>query len=175
MLVLVGSALIYAALFAAAANACSYAKGEQVFDAWGDPRYYVLVPDGDFAAGAGEWTLDGGGAVVSQSLSLPAGSSAVSPSLCIAQETPFFRAMARDNGVAGSKLQVKILYEDLGTVRNRVVSSDHQTDWDPTQPLAQSYGLATQGGSDSSVRIQITAVGGDWKVDDFYIDPFARY
>lgn len=175
LLALVASALMSAALFATAASACSYAKGEQVFEAWGDPRLYVLVPDGDFAGGGAGWTLEGGAAVVSETLSLPAGGSAVSPSLCVSKETPFFRAMARDNGVGGSKLQVEVLYEDVDTVRNRVVGSDRQGDWDPTQPLAQNYGLATQGGSDSSVRIQITAVGGGWRVDDFYIDPFARY
>jgi hypothetical protein len=161
------------AVFAASAAACDYPAGEQVFADYGDPRAYVLVPGGDFADGAG-WTLEGDAAVASGALSLPAGSSAVSPSLCISDETPFFRAMVRDSGVAGSRLQVEILYEELGIVRSRVVGSDRQGDWDATQPLAQNFGLATLGGADSSVQIRITAVGGTWKVDDVYIDPFAR-
>jgi hypothetical protein len=168
------SALLATAFFAASAHACSYPAGEQVFSAWGDPRSYVLVPDGDFAAGGTGWTLEDGAAVVSGSLSLPAGSSAVSPSLCISRETPFFRTMARDGGTAGSRLQVEILYDGLETARNRVVGGDHQGDWDPTQPVAQNNGLATLDG-DGSVRVRITAVGGTWRVDDFYIDPFARY
>jgi len=172
---LTASALAATALFAATASACSYPAGEKVFSAWGDPRTYVLAPDGDFASGGDGWTLAGGAAVVSGSLSLPAGSSATTPSLCISKETPFFRTMARDGGVAGSRLQVEIVYDELDSSRNRVVGSDRQSDWDPTQPIAQNNGLATLGGSDSSVRVQITAVGGDWKVDDFYIDPFARY
>jgi hypothetical protein len=175
LLVLGAGVLAATAFFAASASACSYPDGEQVFSSYGDPRSYVLFPNGDFASGDDGWTLEGGAAVVAGSLSLPAGGSAVSPSVCISKETPFFRSMARDSGVAGSRLQVEILYGGLDTTRNRVVNSDRQADWDPTQPLAQNFGLATLGGSDGSVRIQITAVGGGWKVDDVYIDPFARY
>lgn len=164
-----------ATFFVASAHACSYAKGEQVFSAYGDPRSYVLFPGGDFAGGGAGWTLEGGAAVVSGSLSLPAGSSAVSPSICVSKDTPFLRSMARDSGVPGAKLQVEIVYEELDTTRSRVVARDKSEDWDPTQPLGQNFGSATLGGSDSSVHVQITAVGGDWLVDDLYVDPFARY
>jgi hypothetical protein len=174
LLALAASALVGTALFAAPASACSYPVGDQVFSDWGDPRSYVLVPGGDFVAGGAGWTLEGDAAVVAGSLSLPAGSAAVSPSLCVSKETPFFRSMARDSGVAGSRLEVEILYDELEAVRSRVVGSDRQADWDPTQPLAQSFGLATLGDADSSVRIRIAAVGGGWKIDDFYVDPFAR-
>lgn len=168
------SALLATAFFAASAHACTYEKGETIFSSYGDPRSYVLVPGGDFASGAG-WTLEGGATVASGALSLPAGSSAVSPSICISKETPFLRSMARDSGVSGSKLQVEVLYEGLDTAQNRVVAGDKDEAWDPTHPLAQNYGLATLGGTDSSVRVRITAAGGDWEVDDVYVDPFARY
>ncbi|HEX5984502.1 MAG TPA: hypothetical protein VFY69_09880 [Solirubrobacterales bacterium] len=173
LLALVASALLSTAFFAASAQACSYPEGEQVFSAWGDPRSYVLAPDGDFAAGGAGWTLEGEAAVVSEALELPAGSSAVSPSLCISEDTPFLRSMARDSGVPGAKLQVEIIYEQLDATRSRVVARDKQEDWDPTQPLGQNFGLATADGN-SSVRVRLTAVGGDWQVDDFYVDPFAR-
>lgn len=173
-LTIVAGALLAIAVFAASASACTYEKGEQVFSAWGDPHSYVLVPDGDFAAGGTGWTLEGGATVTDQALSLPAGSSAVSPSICASKETPFLRAMALDSGVPGAKLQVEVVYEGLETARNRVVAGDKGEDWDPTQPLGQNFGLATLG-SDSSVQIRITAVGGDWQVDDVYVDPFARY
>jgi hypothetical protein len=174
-LTIVASALLATAFFAASAHACSYAKGEQAFSQWGDPRSYVLVPDGDFASGGAGWTLEGGATVSSQSLSLQAGSSAVSPSLCVAKDTPFLRAMALDSGVAGAQLQVEIVYGELDAARSRVVAGDKGEDWDPTHLLGQSFGLATQGGADGSAQVRITAVGGDWQVDDVYIDPFARY
>lgn len=174
-LALVASALLATIFFAGSAQACSYPQGDQIFSDWGDPRSYVLAPDGDFAAGGAGWTLAGDAAVTAQSLSLPAGSSALSPSICISRDTPFLRSMARDSGVPGAKLQVEIVYEELGASRGRVVAGDKQEDWDPTQPLGQNFGLVTLGGADSSVRVRFTAVGGDWQVDDLYIDPFARH
>jgi hypothetical protein len=174
-LALVASALLAAAFFAGSAQACSYPEGDQVFSGWGDPRSYVLAPDGDFAADGAGWTLTDGAAVASQSLALPAGSSALSPSICISRDTPFLRSMARDSGIPGAKLQVEIVYEELDESRGRVVARDKQEDWDPTQPLGQNFGLVTLDGGDSSVRVRFTAVGGDWQVDDIYIDPFARH
>lgn len=171
----VASALLAIAFFASSANACTYEKGEQAFAAWSDPRSYVLVPDGDFASGGAGWTLEGGAAVTSQSLSLPAGGSAVSPPICVSKDTPFLRAMALDSGAAGAKLQVEIVYEGLDTTRNRVVAGDKDEAWDPTHLLGQSSGLATQSGADSYVQVRITAVGSEWQVDDVYVDPFARY
>lgn len=168
------SALLATAFFAASAHACSYEQGETVFSSYGDPRSYVLVPGGDFTSGAG-WTLEGSATVASGTLSLPAGSSAVSPPICISKETPFLRSMARDSGVPGAKLQVEVLYEGLEAAQNRVVAGDKDEAWGPTQPLEQNFGLATLGGADSSARVRITAVGGDWEVDDVYVDPFARY
>ena len=169
------SALLVLAFFAAPVHACSYSAGEQVFSAWGDHRSYVLAPDGDFSAGGAGWTLEGGADVVSGALSLPAGSSAVSPSICISKDTPFLRSMARDSGVPGAKLQVEIVYVELDATRSRIVARDKQEDWDPTQPLGQNFGPATADGGDSSVRVRFSALGGDWKVDDFYVDPWARY
>lgn len=168
------SALLITAFFAASAQACSYPAGEPVFSAYGDPRPYVLVPGGDFTSDGAGWTLEGGATIGSGTLSLPAGSSAVSPAICVSKETPSLRSMARDSGVPGANLQVEVLYEGLEAAQNRVVAGDKDEAWDPTHPLAQNFGLATLGG-DSSARVRITAVGGDWEVDDVYVDPFARY
>jgi hypothetical protein len=174
-LIKVAAGALLATLFlAGSAHACSYEKTETPFAQWGDPRAYVLVPNGDFASGGAGWTLEGEASVASESLSLPPGSSAVSPPICVSRETPFLRAMARNDGVAGSRLQVEILYEGVEATRSRVVGGNYE-DWGPTQPLAQSFGLATLGGTESSAQVRLTAVGGDWQVDDFYVDPFARY
>ncbi|MGN6255475.1 MAG: hypothetical protein ACTHO8_10935 [Solirubrobacterales bacterium] len=170
---LAASAFLATFLFSASAQACSYPAGEEAFSQWGDHRAYVLVPNGDFSSGSAGWTLEGGATVASEALSLPAGSSALSPPICVSSETPFLRSMARDSGVAGAKLRVEIVSEALEATRNRVVAGDKGEDWGPTQPLAQNFGLL--GGGDSSVRIRVTAVGGDWLVDNVYVDPFARY
>lgn len=167
------SAFLATFFFAASAHACSYERGEQAFSAFGDPRLYVLVPDGDFASGGAGWTLEDGATAASQSLSLPAGSSAVSPPICVSKETPFLRSMALDSGVAGAKLKVEVVYEGLDATRSRVVAGDKGEDWDPTQPLGLNFGHATL--DESTAQIRFTAVGAEWQVDDVYIDPFARY
>jgi hypothetical protein len=179
------SVLLTTAFFAASAQACSYPAGEAVFSPWGDPRAYVLAPDGGFEAGGAGWSLEGGATVVSanetsylnsasdlQSLALPEGSSATSPTLCVNQETPFVRAMVRSSG-KGARLRVETIYPDLGVVRTHTVGGE-RTEWVPTHPLSTSFGRATVTEADS-VQIRLTPVSGDWQVDDLYIDPFARY
>lgn len=185
------AALLVIAFFAASASACSYSKGDQVFSPWHDPRSYSLAPDGGFEADAAGWSLEGGATVVagnesshlgggggdSRSLSLPAGSGAVSPSLCLSLETPFLRMMVRNNGDAGSRLVVETLYDGLGVVRSEVVTGAGSGEgWVPTQPLSPALGLAAVTGTESAqVRIRPIGDGGDWQIDDLYVDPFARY
>ena len=80
----------------------------------------MLAPDGGFEAGGQGWYLSGGAKVVagnesfylndagdSGSLSLPAGSSAVSPPVCMAIDTPSFRFVARNSGDPSSHLRVE--------------------------------------------------------------------
>jgi hypothetical protein len=172
------SALLVIACFAASAQACSYEKGDAVFSSLGDPRAYVLGPDGGFEAGGAGWSLEDGAAVVaenetsylnnasdSQSLELPAGSSATSPSFCVGKDTPVVRAMVRSSG-DGARLRVETIYTDLGVVRTHTVGGE-RLEWGPTHPLHLSAG--------DSVQIRLTPVSGDWQVDDLYVDPFARY
>ncbi|HEU4707389.1 MAG TPA: hypothetical protein VFS64_09385 [Solirubrobacterales bacterium] len=180
------SALLATAFFAASAQACAYEKGEEVFSPWHDPRSYVLGPDGGFEAGGTGWSLEEGasvgagnesaflnGAGDTQSLSLPEGSSATSPVICFSRETPFFRAMATNGGEPGSRLRVDFVYPELDVTHTRTVGGSRD-EWAPTQPLAASFGLATVAGTES-VQLRLTAVSGDWQVDDVYVDPFARY
>lgn len=180
-------ALLATAFFAASANACSYPAGGNAFSAWGDPRAYVLAPDGGFEAGGTGWSLEDGAAVVagnedsflggagdSQSLSLPEGSSALSPPICVSKDTPFFRAMVANSGEAGSRLRVETILGD-GVVRSHSVGGAHGRDgWAPTQPLSPT-GLARLLEDEATVQVRIKAIDGDWKLDDFYVDPFARY
>ena len=90
-----------------------------MFSPWGDQRNYVLAPEGGFETGAQGWRLTGGARAVAgnesynlhdaaddSSLSLPAGSSAVSPPVCMAIDTPVFRMVARNTGDPSSQLRV---------------------------------------------------------------------
>jgi hypothetical protein len=167
-------ALATTAVFAASAGACEYPAGEQVFP--NDPRAYVLAPDGDFAAGGAGWSLQGGAAVVDGALSLPTGSSAESPVLCVSQDTPFIRTMVRNSGDQGARLRVETVYAGLGVTKSSVVAGV-TGEWSATQPLSTAHGLANIAGADAGpVTVRFTPLDdrGEWQVDDFYVDPFAR-
>jgi hypothetical protein len=186
------TAAMVMALGPAAAQACNYSGAEQVFAPWGDKHHYVLGPDGGFEAGASGWSLAGGaktvagnesyylnGAEDSRSLALPAGSTAVSPPVCMSLDTPIFRMFARNTGDPASRLRVEAVYKLLGLVRTKAVSTVTAGDqWAPTQQMSTVLSLATIVGTliPSNIQIRITPLDGkgQWQVDDLYIDPYAR-
>ena len=135
------------AISAAPAQACDYRGAEQVFKPWGDNHHYVLAPDGGFEAGGAGWALTGGATTVAgnesfylndpadqRSLSLPAGSSAVSPPICMSLDTPIFRLFARNTGDPSAGLRVEATYKLLGLVRTKTVSTVKAgPEWAPSQ------------------------------------------
>jgi hypothetical protein len=185
--------LAISAVGAGAAQACNYTGSEQVFKPWGDQHSYVLAPDGGFEAGGLGWYLGGGAKVVdgnesfylddsadSRSLSLPAGSTAVTPPICMALDTPSFRLVARNSGDAGSGLRVEATYALLGLVRTKTVSTVYgSSSWAPSQQMSTVLTLSTVVGTviPSAIQIRITPLGsgGNWQIDDLYVDPFARH
>lgn len=186
-------ALLAMALFAVSAQACSNAGAAQVFLPWGDSSSYVLAPDGGFESGGTGWTLSGGAKTVegnepfylhaaadNRSLSLPAGSSALSPAICMAIDTPTFRLVARNTGDTSSGLRVEATYSLLGLLRTKDVSTVYSgAAWAPSQQMSTVLSLSTVVGTltPSSIQIRITPLGsgGQWQIDDLYIDPFARH
>jgi hypothetical protein len=190
--VLVACAAAFLTLVASAGAACRYTGAERVFSPWGDRHHYVLAPDGGFEGGAAGWSLRGGAATVSgneshylndpadsRSLSLPSGSTATSPPICMSLDTPIFRMVARNSGNPASKLRVEATYKLLGLVRTRTVSTVVSgSSWAPTQQMSTVLTLSTIVGTliPSAIQIRITPLDrlGSWQVDDLYIDPFAR-
>jgi hypothetical protein len=189
----VASALLSLAVFAGTAQACSYTGAEQVFSRWGDLHSYVLGPDGGFEGGGSGWSLTGGAKAVrgnetyylndagdSRSLSLPGGSGAVSPPICMSIDTPVLRMVARNGGDPSSRLRVEAVYSLLGVLRTNVVNDVAAgPSWKPTQELSVVLGLSTIVGTviPSSIEVRIRPLDdlGQWRIDDFYVDPFARH
>lgn len=186
------AALATVALSAGSAQACSYSGAEQVFKPWGDQSNYVLAPDGGFETGGLGWYLGGGAKAVegnesfflndpadTKSLALPAGSSAVSPPICMSIDTPSFRLLARNGGDPASYLKVEATYPLLGLIRTKTLSTVKAgPSWTPAQQMSTVLTLSTVVGAliPSAVQIRITPVGsGNWQVDDLYVDPFARH
>jgi hypothetical protein len=189
---LLTTALLALAVFAGAAQACSYSGAKPVFSPWGDQHNYVLAPDGGFEAGGSGWQLNHGAAIVegneryylndagdSKSLSLPAGSSAVSPPVCMAIDTPSFRLAARNSGDPSSQLRVEAVYKLLGLVHTGTAGTiSAGSSWTPTQSVSTVLTLSTLVGTliPSAIEIRFTPLDsrGQWQVDDVYIDPFRR-
>jgi hypothetical protein len=152
---------------------------EQPFAPWDDVADYFLAPDGDFSGGAAGWALDGAEVVadnepwwvhgpdVEAAVSLPAGGSATSPMICVAEDDPTMRFFARGSG----ELQVEVVYTDgdgveqslpIGTVAGT-------SEWAPSDALP-----ITVNTYEMTVAFRFTAVSGDWAIDDVYIDPYKK-
>jgi hypothetical protein len=191
---ILATALLALGVFAGSASAaCNYTGAEQVFKPWGDQHNYVLAPDGGFESGGAGWSLSRGAAVVAgnesyflndaadkASLSLPAGSTATSPPICMQLDTPIFRLLARNTGDPSSKLRVEATYSLLGLVRTNVVNTvTAGSSWAPAQQMSPVLGLSTIIGTliPSSIQIRITPLDnrGQWQVADLFVDPFARH
>ena len=193
VIAVLAAALTIAVAFAASAQACSYTGTQQVFSPWGDHHNYVLAPNGGLEAGASGWSLAGGASVVAEneafhlngagdsySLSLPSGSSAVSPPLCMALNTPVFRMLARNSGNPSSTLRVEATYSLLGLLRTTVYNTVRAgSSWTPAQEMSPFLGLSTVVGTlvPAYIQVRITPIGqgGAWQVDDLYVDPFSRH
>jgi hypothetical protein len=186
------AAMAMSAAPAGAAVACPDPTS-QPFLRFGDPTFYALAPDGGLENGVTGWTLSGGARVVAgnesffasgpgtHSLSLPAGSSATSPPMCVGLLDTKMRFFAANGGATTSKLQVQVIYSGgvgalLGGLGQTLGVSDKGTDaagaaWAPMPSIDMLGGtlpLLTQ-----SVQFRFTPLGsgGSWRIDDVYLDP----
>jgi hypothetical protein len=175
------------------ADPCGYTPSK-VFAPWHDNKPYVLTENGGFEQADTGWTLADGAAVVEgnetfavggaadhQSLSLPAGSSAVSPANCVSRHDGTFRAFARtDSTDKKARLKVEVLYLDGKGKKNSRVAGKLRAgeEWQPTKRLAVALGRAKGHGkmTVAHVAFRFTPVGeGTWQLDDVYLDPRARH
>jgi len=165
--------------------------GSQVFAPWLDYANYLLAPNGGFELGTQGWTLSGGAAVVSgnepfyptgtHSLSLPSGSSALSPQVCLGTQQMYIRLFSKDVGGTDKGLRIRVYW--YGLLNKLLGSTDYEVlapgnDWGPGVPVGSSGGLLAPLPvvalvSSSSARIEVTPLGSGsrWQIDDLYIDP----
>ncbi|HEX3226204.1 MAG TPA: hypothetical protein VHQ89_08910 [Gaiellaceae bacterium] len=165
--------------------------GSQVFAPWQDAAQYLLAPNGSFELGTTGWSLSGGAGVVSgnepfyptgtHSLSLPSGSSAMSPTVCLGTKQLYIRMFGKDLGGTDGGLRVRVYW--YGLLNQLLGFSDFAVfpsggNWAPTSQVQSSGGLLAPLPvvalvSSSSARVQITPLGSGsrWQIDDLYIDP----
>jgi hypothetical protein len=176
----------------ASAPDCDEQVLSQPFLPWVDPAHYTLAPDGGFEAGAAGWSLQGGATVVAgneshyvraatdtRSLKLPAGSTATSGTICVGIEHPTLRIFARNSGSPLSTLRVAVHFEDAGGNTHSLPIGEFGAGgaWQPSpvMPLAVNL-LPLLPGERTPVAFQFTpqGSGGDWRIDDVYVDPYRR-
>jgi hypothetical protein len=178
-----------AGVLTASAQSCDDSPITQPFARFGDTANYKEI--GDFESGTSGWTLAGGAKVVAgnetykvggaadaKSLSLPNGSSAVSPFTCVGLAEPTLRLFAKRNSALlglvstlnvqmqvqtslGLSLWLPVLPGDLGG-----------SSWHPTAKMPLIANLLTLSATDRTpVRFRIAPLLGSWQVDDVYVDP----
>lgn len=186
----------HAGPLAEAVSGCDNLVSERPFSAWLDPFAYVLTPDGGFEAKGAGWTMSGGAGVVAgnetfqvggstdkRSLQLPPGSAATSPATCVGLDRPTLRFFVRRSGggllAALATVRVDVLYEDkAGKVHSLVTGLAPAIggQWQPTLPMPILASLVPNLGAETAVAFRFTTVGGaTWRIDDIYVDPFARH
>jgi len=164
------------------------------FVPWADSGDYFLGPAADFEGSLTGWTVKGGAKIVSgnesyyvnaatdsHSLSLPKGSSATTPSICVTLDTPDIRLFVKNtSSTSSATLQVNMTYtSDQGrpsTVTVAKIAVAKNASWAPTIPvlfLANIQSILSNNGQ-TWVTFNFSS-NGSLLVDDFYVDPFKHH
>lgn len=160
-------------------GACNTSAISQPFLPWTDAASYELSPGGDFESSA--WTLTNGAQIVSgsepyaatgtagsSSLSLPAGSSAESPLTCVDAAYPTVRMFIAGTGLVA----VSVVDGGLDIPAGLTIASGG---WEPSSlMLTEAPLLGLLSGGTAQVSLRITALAGNPRVDDVFIDPWNR-
>ena len=182
-----------AGVLASTAVSCSSYTFQTPFLPWGDGHAYTLAPSGSLetSSWATDWKLTGTAKRVAwnesfyahsakdaYSLSLPPGSSATTRAMCTMLDYPSFRFFMRNTGASTSTLKVEVLFEDLaGSVHSiRLADLAGKSTWQPSSSirfLMNALSIANKNGT-SPVAFRFTpqGTGGNWQIDDVYVDPY---
>jgi hypothetical protein len=162
---------------------CAAPEFSQSLAGYGDKRWYVHAPGGDFNSdSAAGWQFGGGASLVPDShdgeaLELPAGSVAVSPAMCVDLTYPTARMWAR-NVRGKAKVTVGVAYAGTKTARAPHWVGDLKpasSDWS----LSHDFKVEPQtAGKKSGWRLVafvfVADKAGDARIDDLFVDPRFR-
>jgi hypothetical protein len=172
-----------------ALDGCPARTIEHPFARWLDASNYVLAPGGTFEGSLDGWKLSGGAKVVSgnetfnvhgagetHALSLPSGSSATTPPICVAVLDPTLRYFAANDGGLLSILRVDVIYHAPGggTLTLPLGVNVGGKAWAPSLPTivgADLLGVLTGGQATVQFRFSPAGLGAKWRIDDVYVDP----
>ncbi|HWK28710.1 MAG TPA: hypothetical protein VNS09_19255 [Solirubrobacter sp.] len=178
------------ALVLAPATGCPDEQAGTPFAPWGDTARYVRVGDGGFDQGGAGWTLSNASVVDDNTpwptllpdahRALDIKGSATSPGYCIATDHPSLRFFARNTGSPLSTLVVEAVFTTtlgikLAVPVGLVLGSG---EWRPS-PRVLVVGnllMLLQPGQKTRVSFRFTPVGlgARWRIDDVFVDPYAK-
>ena len=193
VLVVVTGSVAQANLLSVLPGSCGNQVDSHPFARWGDNNSYTLVTGGTFEAGGLPWALSSGANVAAgnesyyvnassdhNSLSLPSGSSATSLPVCTSIYHPTLRLFVNNTGSASSHLRVEALYPGLlgGVQVARLGDLGGTSTWQPSPELQLTVTnlLATLSLQRTVMAYRFTpeGAGGQWRIDDVYLDPRMR-
>jgi len=157
----------------------------QPFAQFGDYRNYTFGTNGGLESGATGWSLAGASVVSgnetyytharsdSHSLSLPVGSTALTPGMCIGTTSTVSRFFIR--GSSGSSLRVQVVLRNLlgsviGIIDWSTVSGGSA--WAPGPAIVNLDSLLGLVGV-SSIQLKFSALSGTSQIDDVWNDPLS--
>jgi hypothetical protein len=161
----------------------------QPFLPWHDHGTYFLAPGGAFETTPAGWTLSGGAEVVpgnepyqvnsasdANSLSLPTGSSATSPQICVTIHSPNLRLFSTNGGSMRSLLGISVNYTDKhGVPRTASIGALRGgSSWSVSPQVQFINRIAPIVGGHGQTWVSFTFAPGSagaWRIDDFYVDP----
>jgi hypothetical protein len=97
--------------------------------------------------------------------------------MCVGIEHPTLRLFARDYGSLLASLKVEVLYEDAaGNEQSLQIGSlPAGSSFEPTAALPIVVNLLPLlPGEHTAVAFEFTSQGGDFRLDDVYVDPYRR-
>jgi hypothetical protein len=155
------------------------------FAQFGDYRYYTFGTNGGLENGSNGWSVSGGTVVPGNetffahsssdrnSLSLPVGSSALTPKLCMGTTSTVMRFFVKSSNGGSVRVEVvlrNLLGQVLGVLQVSKLSPG--ASWEAGPPILNLDSLLGLLGV-SSVQMKFTTLSGSVQVDDVYVDPWA--
>jgi hypothetical protein len=177
----------HAGILTTSATDCNDGALTQPFARYGDDASYKTVAT--FEDGVAGWTLTGGAKVVagnetahvsgaddSQSLSLPVGSTATTPPVCVGLAEPTLRFFAkRDSGLLSSVVVSVQVQTSLGVWVPLPLGVDLGGAWHPSGRMLILANLLPLLPPDrTAVRFTFAPLLGSYQIDDVYVDPLHR-
>lgn len=172
------------------ASGCGTAS--TVFAPWGDQDNYLLVPGGAFESGQPAWALSGGARVIpgnepfyvrsrtdKNSLYLPGGSSALSPTVCFGLGDWHARFFVRNVGSSSGSLKVDVAVKSLlglvSILDGGSVSGSGVWAPSPRIGLTLTNLCSLLGVKAVAFRFRVVGSGAAFQVDDVYLDPWKSF